>query len=307
MTRNEVLARMGLQVPETANIRVIVSSDVRNEADDPFAIAHHLLTPQFDLKGIIAAHFSRKYPGNTMEESYQELLKLLRAAQIEDVPALRGCTAPLTNASDAPESEGVDFLIQEALREDPKPLYVACQGALTDVAAALNRCPEIASRMTVVCIAGGPYPTGRKEFNVLQDVTAAQVVFDSATAVWQIPQNAYSQVEVTFAELAARVRPMGTLGKYLFDEINDYNLETHHRGEDLRLGENWCLGDQPTVFVLMSTWRRRLFHTEKAPIFLPDSTYAPNPNGKEIRVYDEIDVRMLMEDFYCKLQLAYGK
>lgn len=270
MTRNEVLARMGLQVPETAKIRVIVSSDVRNEADDPFAIAHHLLTPQFDLKGIIAAHFSRKYPGNTMEESYQELLKLLRAAQIEDVPALRGCTAPLTNASDAPESEGVDFLIQEALREDPKPLYVACQGALTDVA-------------------------------------AAQVVFDSATAVWQIPQNAYSQVEVTFAELAARVRPMGTLGKYLFDEINDYNLETHHRGEDLRLGENWCLGDQPTVFVLMSTWRRRLFHTEKAPIFLPDSTYAPNPNGKEIRVYDEIDVRMLMEDFYCKLQLAYGK
>ena len=306
MKRNDILSRMNVDVPDSSHIRVIISSDVRNEADDPFAIAHQLLTPQFDICGIIAAHFAKKHSGNTMEESYQELQKLLAAADITDVPALRGCMEPLQSKTDAPESEGTAFLIQEALRDDPRPLYVTCQGALTDVAAALNRCPEIAKRITIVTTIGGPYPNGRMEFNLLQDIAAAQAVFDSEAEVWQIPQNVYAQVEVTLPELACRVRPMGSLGKYLYHEISDYNMATHYREDDLRLGGNWCLGDQPVVWALLSTWRRRLFHTEKAPIFQPDTTYLPNPAGKEIRVYDQVDVRMLMEDFYAKLQLAYG-
>ena len=38
-------------------IRVIVLSDAKNEADDAFAIVHALLTPSFDVRGIIAGHF----------------------------------------------------------------------------------------------------------------------------------------------------------------------------------------------------------------------------------------------------------
>lgn len=306
MKRSEILSRMPVIVPETAKIRVIVSTDAKNEADDQFAIMHHLLTPQFDVRGIVAAHFSRKHPGDTMEESYQEVLRVLEAAQMDDVPALRGCKGPLQAQQDTSLSEGVDFLIQEALREDPRPLYIACQGALTDVAAALNRCPEIASRMTVVWTSGGPYPNGRREFNLLQDVLAARAVFGSSVPVWQIPVNVYAQAEITMAELACRVHPMGTAGRYLYDQIQQYYLDTHFYGEDLRMGENWCLGDQPTVWVLMSTWRRRCFHTEKAPFFREDTLYEPREDGKEVRVYDHIDVRMMMEDFYSKLSLCYG-
>lgn len=307
MKREEILARMKIRVPETAKIRVIVSTDAKNEADDQFAIMHHLLTPQFDIRGIVAAHFEMKFPGSgtTMEESYQEILRVLEAAQIDDIPVLRGCQFPLSEETDQPVSEGTEMIIREALREDWRPLFVAVQGALTDVAAALNRCPDIAERTTVVWIGGGPYPTGRMEFNLLQDIKAARAVFRSPVPVWQIPQNVYSQVEVTFAELARRVRPCGSAGKYLYDQIEQYNLDTHTFGDDLRLGENWCLGDQPTVWVLMSTWRRRNFHLEKAPCFRDDALYEPCPVGKEIRVYDSVDIRMMMEDFYCKLELAY--
>ena len=297
---------MGIKLPMEKQVRVIVSSDVRNEADDQFAVAHHLLTPMFDVRAVIAAHYESKAPGTrtTMEKSYQELLKLMEASGIDDVPALRGCDAPLSNEADAPECEGVDFIVREALREDVRPLYIAVQGALTDVAAALNRCPQIAEKLTVIWIGGQGYPSGGQEFNLLQDVAAARVVFASKAAVWQLPVGVYSTVEVTMAELAHKVRPCGALGRYLYDEIEDYNLHSDEPW-DLRRGENWSLGDSPTIAALLQCQWRGNFHQERAPYIRDDMTYRPDPNGKLIRVYDYVDVRMLLEDFFAKLALCY--
>lgn len=304
MKRNDILARMGLRLPMHKQIRVIISSDVKNEADDQYAIVHQLLTPMFDVRGVIAAHFESKAPGTetTMEQSYQELLKLLDAIGMDDVPALRGCRAPLKSDSDAPAGEGVDFLIAEALRDDPRPLYVTAQGALTDVAAALNRCPEIGEKMTVVWIGGFPYPDGGPEFNLMQDVTAGRVLMASKAAVWQLPVNVYSSMEVSLAELAARVRPCGAVGKYLYEELEDYNLRSDEPA-GLRNGENWCLGDSPVVGALLGCGWRGNFHTQTAPRIADDMRYLPNPGGKEIRVYDYVDVRFILEDMYAKLKL----
>ena len=304
MKREELLARTGLCLPLHKQIRVVISSDVKNEADDQYAIVHQLLTPMFDVRGVIAAHFESKAPGTetTMEQSYQELLKLLDAIGMDDVPALRGCRAPLKSDSDAPAGEGVDFLIAEALRDDPRPLYVTAQGALTDVAAALNRCPEIGEKMTVVWIGGFPYPNGGPEFNLMQDVAAGRVLMASKAAVWQLPLNVYSTMEVSMAELAARVRPCGRVGKYLYDEMEEYNLHNDDL-PGLRRGENWCLGDSPVIGALLQCEWRRNFHSETAPLIADDMRYLPNPGGKEIRVYDYVDVRFLFEDLYAKLKL----
>ena len=40
-------------VPETKRVRLIVNSDAKSEADDQFTIVHALLTPKFDIKGLI--------------------------------------------------------------------------------------------------------------------------------------------------------------------------------------------------------------------------------------------------------------
>lgn len=309
MKRSDWLARMGLQLPAAAQIRVIVCSDVKNEADDPFAVVHHLLTPSFDVRGVIACHFESKASGShtTMERSYQGLKELLDACDIEDIPALRGCVGPLEGETDAPESEGADFLVREALREDPRPLYVTVLGALTDVAAAINRCPEAASKMTVVWIGGGPYPKGMREFNLMQDLAAARVVFASKAQVWQIPLSVYANMEVTLAELASRVRPCGQAGRYLYHQLEQYNYDTYTPGNFLHRGENWCLGDQPAAGVLLQCPMRGNWHTQPAPGFRDDFTYEENPDGKPIRVYDAVDSRMILEDFYAKLELCYGK
>jgi hypothetical protein len=109
-------------------------------------------------------------------------------------------------------------------------------------------------------------------------------------------------MEVSMAELAVRVRPCGAVGRYLYDEMEEYNLHTDEPA-DLRRGENWCLGDSPVVGALMGCGWRGNFHAETAPLIADDMRYLPNPGGKEIRVYDYVDVRMILEDFYAKLSL----
>lgn len=308
MKRTDILKRMQIKLPLKKQIRVIISSDVKNEADDQFAVIHQLLTPIFDVRGIIAAHFESKAPGSrtTMEKSYRELEKLMEATEIDDVPIFRGCAEPLKGEADILECEGVDFIIKEALREDDRPLYITVQGTLTDVATALNKCPEIAEHLTVVWIGGGPYPTGGGDFNMMQDIPAARAVFASKVKLWQIPVTTYGTAEITMAELAYKVRPCGTAGRYLYEEMETYNNE-NDEPYALRKGENWNLGDSPVIAALLEADWRGNFHMEQAPYIRNDMTYEKNPDGKMIRVYDYVDIRMLMEDFFAKLALCYGR
>ena len=46
-----------VKFPDHVKKRVIINTDAKNEADDQYAIVHALLTPSFELHGIIPAHF----------------------------------------------------------------------------------------------------------------------------------------------------------------------------------------------------------------------------------------------------------
>ena len=183
-------------VPENKKVRVIVHTDCKNEADDQFAVAHHLMTPRFDVKGIVAGHFW-KNPQTYGEEgtakaSYDEVIKVLDLMGLEGkYPVLMGAATGMKDEKTPIDSEGARFIIEEAMREDSRPLYVACQGAVTDVASALLMKPEIAERMTIIWIGGGDYPKGGFEFNLMMDVHAANVIFSSQVPLWQVPKSLY--------------------------------------------------------------------------------------------------------------------
>ena len=57
--------------------------------------------------------------------------------------------------------------------------------------------PRIAKRLTVIWIGGGLYPDGGEEFNLGNDINAANVVFGSNMEVWQVPKNVYEMIPVT--------------------------------------------------------------------------------------------------------------
>ena len=160
---------MGLEfdVPDYKKIRVIVDTDAACEADDPFAIAHALLSPKLIVKGIVAEHFL--VPGS-MQRSYDEIMTILDAMD-KKVPVYHGQDGPLS--VDSKESEAVKFIIDEALRADEKPLFILCQGAVTNVAKAIMTEPAIKERMTIIWIGThgeAPCKAPFTEFNSVNDI-----------------------------------------------------------------------------------------------------------------------------------------
>lgn len=288
-------------VQEKKRIRVIVDTDAACEADDQFAIVHALLTPRFIVKGIIAEQFSGRNDDNSVDRSYNEIQKLLKLMNIDGITVAKGCRKSLESELDAPDSEGVQLIIEEALRDDDKPLFVLCQGAITNVAAAVNRCPEIAYRMTVIWIGGGFYPDGGWEFNLLNDYHAANVVFKSAVTLWQVPMDCYTTMRVGYAELQHKVMPCGEIGKYLFRQMVELGLQM-----DWVAGEGWSLGDSPAVGIALYHDCGR-YEMRPAPIVNEKGNYIGAVDRHIIRVYHEIDSRYILEDLFAKLALNYGK
>ncbi len=299
-------------VPQKKQIRMIVDTDCKNEADDQFALAHHLMTPMFDVVGIIAAHFEMANrrtggPETTMQASYDEIMLMLDLMDLKDeYPVLKGCTRALPDEHTPVDSEGARFIIEEALKDDPRPLFIGVQGSITNLASALLMEPSIADKITAIWIGGDAYPEGGWEFNLFQDIYAANVVFASKCGLWQVPKPVYKLLNISLAELEYRVAPCGKVGEYLFRqmvELNDKmgNNEWPH-------GETWCIGDQPTVGLLLEDKQRLDNYTmKKAPRVAPDGKYIEVPENREIRVYHNTDVRLTLEDFYAKLALNYGE
>lgn len=289
------------EVPDAKKLRVIVDTDAACEADDPFAIAHALLCRKFLVRAVLAEHFAA--PGSA-RRSYDEIRTVLDAMSL-DLPVFPGEEGPLAATAEKGISEAASFIVEEALREGERPLFVLCLGALTNLARALGACPSIAGRMTVVWIGGRGYDAEAqavREFNAGNDVQAANAVLGSGADIWQIPNDVYGSMRIGIAEIRRRISPCGRIGRHLYENLIRYNASP---GAGWTAGESWTLGDSPAVGVALDPDCGRHYRRE-APIVLPDTSYAFEPGRPAIRVYRSVDPRFVIEDFISKLSLAYG-
>jgi inosine-uridine nucleoside N-ribohydrolase len=283
-------------VTDEKKIRVILDTDAACEADDPFAVAHELLSPKLIVKAIVAEHFALS---GSMEKCYTAIHTLVSKMNLQPT-VLRGETEPL--GSGEPLSEGVEAIIAEARSEDPRPLMLLCQGALTNAARALAAAPDIIGRMTIVTIGGQAYdgqPLTMREFNFGNDVAAANAVLASGAAVIQVPLDVYSMMRVGLAELEAKVAPCGEVGKYLFEQMVAYNDSPTGWWTQ---GESWSLGDSPAVGIALHP-ECGVRYQRKALRVNQDTSYSTQELGTTITVYQNVDSRYILEDFFAKLAL----
>lgn len=284
-------------IAEEKKRRVIINTDAKNEVDDQFAIVQAILTPSFELHGFIPAHFGNKKSKTSMQDSYDEVIKLLKMMRCENsVRVEKGAPAAMPDEETAVDSPGARFIIEEALKEDDRALYIAFLGPLTDMASALLLEPKIREKdIKVIWIGGGNWPEGGREYNLSNDIHAANVIFKSDLEVWQIPRDVYRMMPVSHAELIERVYPHGELGQYLTKQLIDFNNAWKSRPAEYRI-----LGDSPAVGVMMfddcGQWLLK-----PAPQFSKDMKYIHNSQNRNIRVYSSMDARFIMEDFYAKL------
>lgn len=142
-----------------------------------------------------------------VEKTSENVLKVLDAFDVKDIPVSRGhaqplkrelYTAPFVHGSDGlgnsnlPKPKlkliprhAVDVIIEEAKKGD---LHLVCTGPLTNLASALSKAPDLAERLEDVTIMAGafgltPYGIGNvtpvSEFNAFVDPDAAKLVFNS--------------------------------------------------------------------------------------------------------------------------------
>ena len=173
---------------------MVISTDVANEADDAFAIAYALLSPSLDVRCVVPTHFGHRDTADSLGASSAELSRLLVAMNLEgSVNVQNGSPHALPDYETPVVSDGARAIVREAMLEDRLPLFVLVLGPLTDVASALLIEPAIAERdITVIWIGGpsnppDPEPLYWPEFNLSNDLLAANVVFESPIELWQIP------------------------------------------------------------------------------------------------------------------------
>lgn len=282
--------------------RVIVDTDAKNEADDQFAIVHALLSPTLDVRGLIPAHFGHHRGDRSMAESREEIDLLLRLMGLTGkVTVADGAAEAIADDATPRDSPGARLIIEESKRASPDDqLYVAFLGPLTDMASAILLDPAIVDRDVVVIWIGGVGYGGVEtypgvEFNLGNDIAAANVVFDSQITVWQVPSNVYSQVSVGYAELEERIGGTSDLADYLIRQLVEWNA-THHP-EPI---ESRSLGDSPAISLMLYP-RGGQFRVVPAPRFGREGHHLPG-SGNPIRVVEAVDVRFLLEDMFAKIR-----
>lgn len=287
-------------VPDYKKIRVIVDTDAACEADDPFAIVHALLSPKLIVKGITAEHFNEE---GSVERSYEEIRTILNAMQLK-TPFFMGEKTALSTDGQHGTSEAVDFIIKEALQEDEHPLYILCQGAITNVAAAFRKCPDIISKVTVIWIGthGEQTVAPFREFNSGNDIIAANEVLSSGTNLWIVPSNVYVTITIGIAEIQKNILPCGAIGRHLFENLVAYNNSKYAGWTQ---GESWSLGDSPAIAIAINPGCGH-YKEMRAPVVCED-TSSRLMDGKEdrplIRMYMDVDSRYILGDLIAKLSL----
>jgi purine nucleosidase len=310
----------------TPRMRVIVDNDFSGDPDGLFQLAHLLLSPSVDIRAIIGSHLkvgdgfdNSKTQADNAANKARELLKIMKLPG--HIPVIAGSNTAMPNDSTPVKSEAVTIIIKEALRTDTKlPLFVLCGAGLTEIASAVWTNPQIADKLTLIWIGGPEYTDlalpppnySTPEYNLNIDIAAARVIFNrSALPLWQVPRNTYRQALLPYSQLLLKVKPRGKVGSYLCGVIE--NLMTRIQKYGLNIGETYVMGDSPLVLLtaLQSSFEADPSSSDyvikMAPKVNPQGSYEFNHQGRNIRVYTRLDVNLMFNDFFAKLELMNQK
>jgi hypothetical protein len=158
-----------------------------------------------------------------MENSYQELLKLFGLMGFKtEGKVFRGSEKYIGDDEKPIESAAARDLVKRAM-EGEGPLYVLAIGAITNVASAILMEPKILDKIVVVWLGGQPvHFKSALEFNLMQDVKASQLIFDSGVPLVLIPcMTVASHLTVTREEMEGRLIGKSKIGTYLGKIVTD--------------------------------------------------------------------------------------
>jgi len=293
--------RLKLLAPRSGKLRAVLDTDTYNEIDDQFALVQAVLSPdRIGLEAIYAAPFHNTRstgPGHGMELSFGEILELLKRLDISpDGLVFRGVTDYVGPAKVAREAAAVDDLIARARSATPdNPLHVIAIAAISNIASALLKAPDIIDRIVVVWLGGHALEwPHQREFNLMQDVGGAQVLLDSGAAVVQLPcMGVVSHLHSSVPEIERYIEPCGEIGKFLALRFKQY--ETDHKGWSKVI---WDMA--AVAWLLDANWAPSVL--VPTPILTDNTTFSVDLGRHLMRYVTHVDRDAILRDFIGKLE-----
>ena len=303
MTEKQFLKNLDVPV---SRIDAILDTDTYNEIDDQFALAYMLMNgDKINTVGICAAPFLNHKSVSAedgMEKSYDEIMRILTLMGREDMKdkVYRGSTSFLKSEDEPVVSDAAKYIVETAKGYSPeKPLYVVAIGAITNVASAVLLAPEVMRENTVIVWLGGNAHNcySYAEFNLVQDVASARVVFKSGAPIIQLPcLGVVSQFVTTEPELNYWLKGRNELADYLAQNVID-NYGVH----DVPTAWGKCIWDVTAVAWLLND-NGKFMHSSvvDCPIPLYEGGYEFDPSRK-IRYVERIYRAPLFTDLFLTL------
>lgn len=295
--------------PPAGMCDVILDTDAYNEIDDQFAIGFMLKNKEkFNVKGICAAPFRNEKSvsaADGMEKSYHEILKLLDLMEMEEMKekVYRGSEKYLDDENTPVESEAADFIANLANEYCPeKPLYIVAIGAITNVASAILKNPNIKENCVVVWLGGHAkhLPGAAREFNMFQDIAAARIVFGCGVPMAQLPcACVVESFATTGPELEYWLKGKNALCDYLLEN-------TVSTAESYAKGKPWSrpIWDVTAVAWLMNKhWEYMREMIVPSPIPQYDGHYSLDEHRHFIKYVYYINRDRLFEELFRVLSL----
>lgn len=240
--------------------------DLDTGVDDALALAYAVADPEVDLIGIVAS-----YGNNLLDVCAENSLKLLELLGQTDVPVYKGLPHSSTTDSfevmqvskdihgnngigdvelpapkRAVEAEsGVDFYI-EAAHKYGKDLIIIPTGPMTNLAAALEKDPEIAHLIGNVTFMGGALTvegnvTDVAEANINQDAKAANTELQSDLPLTMVGLDVTLRTLLTKKE-TQQWRDLGTKAGKAYADITDFYIDAYY---NLDIDKNGCALHDP--------------------------------------------------------------
>lgn len=300
LSTDELVRRLALP---SGKLDMVLDTDTYNEVDDQFALAYSLLSPErLNVRAIYAAPFWNDRstgPEDGMEKSYAEILRLLGKMDREaENFVYEGSRSYLPDGKTPVDSPAARDLVEKAMMQpDGVLLYVVAIGAITNVASAILMEPKIIEKICVVWLGGNPlYWPSTREFNLMQDVPAARVVFDCGCPVVLVPcMGVASHLLATPAELRECIGGKNPLCDALVELFSAYS--------DDHFGWAKEIWDVSTIGYLVNPdWAPSTL--EPSPILSDDCRWSVDASRHPIRVVKGIHRNSMFKDMYRKLAKA---
>jgi purine nucleosidase len=286
--------------PPKGKVRMVLDTDTYNEIDDQFALTYAYLSKEkLQFEAVYAAPFFNKRSvsaGDGMEKSYQEILRLLKmlGKSPEDF-AFRGSDRYLEDITRPVRSEAALDLIKKAQTSTPdNPLYVVTVGCITNIASAILIEPKIIEKIVIVWLGGNSLEwPNQKEFNLMQDVKAAQVVFNSGVPLVVMPcRPVVSHFHTTIPEMEYYLKGKNKISDYLLQSTIEYS-----EGRDTWSKVIWDV--TAVAWLVNPSWIPT--NIEHSPILTDQVTFSTDHSRHFIRIATSLNRDDIFRDLFMKL------